>query len=49
VTPKSVLISDTYRRVDWKGYVWGAVSTALVGGMAAGAAFGIVRALEGVE
>lgn len=33
----------------WKGYVWGAVSTALVGGMAAGAAFGIVRALEGVQ
>ncbi|KIM21045.1 hypothetical protein M408DRAFT_18489 [Serendipita vermifera MAFF 305830] len=33
----------------WKGYLWGAVSTVLVGGMAAGAAFGIVRALEGVE
>ncbi|KAF5384173.1 hypothetical protein D9615_003160 [Tricholomella constricta] len=29
------------------GYVWGAVSTLLVGGVAAGAAFGIVRLLEG--
>ncbi|KAG5644835.1 hypothetical protein DXG03_007561 [Asterophora parasitica] len=29
------------------GYVWGAVSTLLVGGVAAGAAFGIVRVLEG--
>lgn len=29
------------------GIVWGAVSTLLVGGLAAGAAFGIVRALEG--
>lgn len=28
------------------GYVWGAFSTLLVGGLAAGAAFGIVRALE---
>jgi vacuolar iron transporter family protein len=28
------------------GYVWGAVSTLLVGGAAAGAAYGIVRALE---
>ncbi|KAG6843211.1 hypothetical protein H0H93_001848 [Arthromyces matolae] len=28
-------------------YVWGAVSTLLVGGIAAGAAFGIVKALEG--
>jgi len=30
----------------WKGYTWGAVSTLIVGGGAAGAAFGIVRALE---
>jgi VIT1/CCC1 family predicted Fe2+/Mn2+ transporter len=30
-------------------YVWGAVSTLLVGGIAAGAAFGIVKALEGSE
>jgi len=29
-----------------KGYIWGAVSTLAVGGGAAGAAFGIVRALE---
>ncbi|KAE9403779.1 membrane fraction protein [Gymnopus androsaceus JB14] len=29
------------------GIVWGAVTTLLVGGVAAGAAFGIVRALEG--
>lgn len=32
---------------DAGGYVWGAVSTLLVGGAAAGAAFGIVAALEG--
>ncbi|CCA75825.1 related to CCC1 protein (involved in calcium homeostasis) [Serendipita indica DSM 11827] len=31
----------------WRGYLWGAVSTAMVGGMAAGAAFGLVRLLEG--
>jgi len=30
----------------WTGYVWGAVSTLMVGGAAAGAAFGIVAALE---
>ena len=30
----------------FKGYIWGAVSTLLVGGMAAGAAYGIVAALE---
>lgn len=29
------------------GYVWGAASTLFVGGVAAGAAFAIVRALEG--
>jgi len=29
------------------GYVWGAFSTLMVGGVAAAAAFGIVRALEG--
>ncbi|KDR77360.1 hypothetical protein GALMADRAFT_120583 [Galerina marginata CBS 339.88] len=29
------------------GYVWGAFSTLMVGGLAAAAAFGIVRALEG--
>ncbi|KAJ7136769.1 membrane fraction protein [Mycena epipterygia] len=29
------------------GYLWGAVSTLLVGGIAAAAAFGIVKALEG--
>ncbi|EDR10487.1 uncharacterized protein LACBIDRAFT_325140 [Laccaria bicolor S238N-H82] len=29
------------------GYVWGAVTTLMVGGIAAGAAFGIVKALEG--
>lgn len=28
------------------GYVWGAVSTLFVGGAAAGAAFGIVKAIE---
>ncbi|KAF5330079.1 hypothetical protein D9758_015976 [Tetrapyrgos nigripes] len=31
----------------WKGIAWGAVSTLLVGGLAAGAAFVIVKALEG--
>jgi len=31
----------------WKGYTWGAVSTLMVGGAAAGAAYGIVAALEG--
>ena len=31
------------------GYIWGAVSTLLVGGLAAGAAFGIVKLLEGHE
>ncbi|KAF7291465.1 hypothetical protein MKEN_01489900 [Mycena kentingensis (nom. inval.)] len=35
--------------VGFKGHVWGAVSTLLVGGVAAAAAFGIVRALEGAE
>ncbi|KAF5330073.1 hypothetical protein D9758_015984 [Tetrapyrgos nigripes] len=30
----------------WKGIAWGAVSTLLVGGLAAGAAFAIVKALE---
>ncbi|KAJ7185199.1 VIT family-domain-containing protein [Mycena filopes] len=30
-----------------RGYVWGAFSTLLVGGVAAAAAFGIVKALEG--
>lgn len=30
----------------FKGYIWGAVSTLLVGGMAAGAAYGIVAVLE---
>ena len=29
------------------GYVWGAVSTLLVGGAAAAAAYGLVAALEG--
>ncbi|KAJ7231318.1 membrane fraction protein [Mycena rebaudengoi] len=33
--------------VGASGYVWGAVSTLLVGGVAAAAAFGIVKALEG--
>lgn len=33
----------------WKGYLWGAVSMLAVGGGAAGAAFGIVRALEGSD
>ncbi|KAL0946272.1 hypothetical protein HGRIS_012524 [Hohenbuehelia grisea] len=32
-----------------KGYVWGAVSTLLVGGLAAGAAFGLVKLLEAHE
>lgn len=32
----------------WRGYVFGAVSMLAVGGGAAGTAFGIVRALEGV-
>ena len=31
----------------FRGYLWGAASTVMVGGMAAGAAFGIVRLLEG--
>lgn len=31
------------------GYIWGAVSTLFVGGIAAAAAFGIVKALEGGE
>ncbi|CAE6462513.1 unnamed protein product [Rhizoctonia solani] len=31
------------------GYIWGAISTLLVGGFAAGAAFGIVHALEAAE
>jgi hypothetical protein len=35
--------------IGWRGYTWGAVSTVAVGGMAAGAAFGIVRALEGAK
>jgi len=30
----------------WKGYAWGAVSTLMVGGAAAGAAYGIVALLE---
>lgn len=30
-----------------RGYVWGAMSTLLVGGVAAGSAFGIVKFLEG--
>ncbi len=29
------------------GYIWGAISTLLVGGLAAGAAFGIVKLMEG--
>lgn len=29
------------------GYIWGAFSTLMVGGVAAAAAFGIVKALEG--
>lgn len=33
----------------WGGYLWGAVSTLLVGGMAAAAAYGIVAALESKE
>jgi len=33
--------------VGAKGYVWGAVSTLLVGGAAAGAAYAIVKLLEG--
>lgn len=32
--------------VGIKGYIWGAVSTLMVGGVAAGGAFGIVRLLE---
>ncbi|PWN50802.1 membrane fraction protein [Violaceomyces palustris] len=34
-------------QVGTKGYIWGAVSTLGVGGLAAGASWGIVRALEG--
>lgn len=30
-----------------RGYVWGALSTLMVGGLAAAAAFGIVKLLEG--
>jgi VIT1/CCC1 family predicted Fe2+/Mn2+ transporter len=33
----------------WGGYAWGAISTLLVGGMAAAAAYLIVAALEGQE
>ncbi|KAF7319268.1 hypothetical protein HMN09_00264300 [Mycena chlorophos] len=33
--------------IGYKGLLWGAVSTLLVGGIAAAAAFGIVKALEG--
>ncbi len=33
--------------VGVRGYVWGAVSTLMVGGVAATAAFAIVKALEG--
>ncbi|CAA7261885.1 unnamed protein product [Cyclocybe aegerita] len=33
--------------MDLAGYAWGAVSTLMVGGLAAAAAFGIVKALEG--
>jgi VIT1/CCC1 family predicted Fe2+/Mn2+ transporter len=32
-----------------KGYIWGAVSTLLVGGAAAGAAYAIVKMLEGPD
>ena len=31
------------------GYLWGAVSTLLVGGAAAGAAYGIVALMEGAD
>ena len=31
----------------FKGYAWGAVSTLAVGGCAAGAAWAVVKALEG--
>lgn len=33
--------------VSTGSYIWGAVSTLMVGGVAAGAAFGIVKAMEG--
>ncbi|KAG8842018.1 hypothetical protein FRB96_006451 [Tulasnella sp. 330] len=33
----------------WKGYLWGAMTMLMVGGSAAGAAFAIVRALEGSD
>jgi len=33
--------------IGWKGYTYGAVSTLLVGGAAAAASFGVIRALEG--
>ncbi|GAA5831245.1 hypothetical protein JCM11251_007807 [Rhodosporidiobolus azoricus] len=33
--------------IGWSGYTYGAISTLLVGGTAAAASFGIVRALEG--
>ncbi|KAJ6624156.1 hypothetical protein B0H10DRAFT_1943356 [Mycena sp. CBHHK59/15] len=35
--------------IGTSGYVWGAVNTLFVGGVAAAAAFGIVNALEGGE
>lgn len=35
--------------MGWQGYAWGAVSTLFVGGLAAGAAFGIVKAMEGSD
>ncbi|KAL1760712.1 VIT family-domain-containing protein [Schizophyllum commune] len=40
---KARITGATESKLD---YVWGAVTTLLVGGLAAGAAFGIVRALE---
>ncbi|KAF5345764.1 hypothetical protein D9758_011915 [Tetrapyrgos nigripes] len=49
--PVLVLVTGAYTSNStlgvWKGIVWGAVSTLLVGGLAAGAALGIVKALEG--
>jgi hypothetical protein len=45
----TVSFSNVMNYAGWKGYLWGAVSTVTVGGLAAGAAFGLVRALEGAE
>jgi vacuolar iron transporter family protein len=46
LTPHQVKCHVTGAGKGWKGYTWGAVSTLMVGGTAAGAAYGIVAVLE---